>query len=266
MARRSRSNSPTAAIGEEAAPEETGALRRGLEVMRMISPATPIVTLNGIVDELNTTRATAQRLVSTLVEHRFLRLSKEPGQYYADVASLTVGRAFLSSMDGLESLAAMLRTFQEVEKVGVTVWVRERAEGVCVATSGSRDLLVGRRFELDRFSAGHALMWASDTAARITLLERFARAQASGDRASSKVGSLYGSFHQLETEGYCVTQATPEAPDSAIAFPFRGMVSIGILAFSIEQLQADGSAAVNAKRAKALVSTLTDLLSHTFSH
>ncbi len=261
MARRTRLNAPAAALVEDGAADESGALRRGLEVMRLISPGNAVVTIDAIVEELQTTRATAQRIIATLIEHRFLRPSRDPGSFLADVSALTIGRSFLNSMDGLEVLNGTIRTFHEHEGVSITAWVRERMEGLCIANSGKSDTLVGCRYELDRFCAGRALIWGADISVRIALLERFTRARAPGDRSTGRSAALYGSFHLMETQGFCVSEATPECANLAIAFPVSGLLNGLTLAFSLENLQPNPG--IEASRAKRLVDLLTDVLSRT---
>ena len=217
MSRRVARESKTAV----AQTAEVDSLRRGLEILRCFRSGKKFLTLADIVDQTEIPRLTAQKLLKTLVAHRFLRHLSDLDRFEPDVSCFVVGHALRASLIILRVARALILELAEKFDIDVLLALREGAEMMiieyCTTGEEPREFGVGTMLPLASSAAGRAWLWAQRPAAQAEFMERL-RDEAD-DRNRRAIPGIYRAFQDLAERGYCVSFGEWTQEWNAIATP-----------------------------------------------
>ena len=116
-------------------PATVSALKRGLDVLLCIEAAGGSLSLQDVARRTGLSKATALRLIATLVASGFLRRSRTSGNYLLGPAVIGLSRVFLSQMD-LRSTARPLLAALAERLGGMTVLALRNSANMVVIETG----------------------------------------------------------------------------------------------------------------------------------
>jgi DNA-binding IclR family transcriptional regulator len=121
------------AAGDGTRGDQVKALRHGLEILRMISDAHPVVGVSEMARKIGVHRSSASRLAATLHAMGFLTRAGEAGQYRLGPELIRLGRLAARDIDLAEQALGPLRRL--VEQTGETghIGMLDGAEAVTIA-------------------------------------------------------------------------------------------------------------------------------------
>lgn len=208
---------PTAA----GAPSEVDSLQRGLEILRAFRSGEKSLRLADIAARTKIPRATAQKLLNTLVAHKFLRYLPELDRYEPDVVCFVLGHALRTSMPLLRVARPVMQRLAEKLGVHVVLAMRERLDMLilerCSAGDAPIDAGVGSLVPLARTALGRAWLWAQRPVVQGGFIERI-RAQADPG-ALDAIPGIYRAFQDLSERGYCMALGDWVEDRQAVATP-----------------------------------------------
>ncbi|HWL47195.1 MAG TPA: IclR family transcriptional regulator [Sphingomonadaceae bacterium] len=140
-------------------------LSRGLAILQLFDHDRPKQTLQEIASGIGVTRSAAYRLVYTLEKDGFLSRDDQTRRYALTARALALGFEFLASQDIVELAAPYLRSLSDATKMSSYLVIRDDAQNVYVARSGSSasvvsNLSIGTRRPLPTTASGRVLLAA----------------------------------------------------------------------------------------------------------
>jgi DNA-binding IclR family transcriptional regulator len=213
---------------------EVDSLRRGLEILRCFRSGKKFLTLADIVDQTEIPRLTAQKLLHTLVAHRFLRHLPELDRYEPDVSCFVVGHALHASLPVVRAARALMTGLAKKFGVDVFLALREGTEMMileyCTGGGEPAEYSAGSMIPLAASAAGRAWLWAQRPATQAEFMERLR--EDADDRSRRAIPGIYGAFQDLAERGYCFSPGEWTHERQAIAAPlaFEGAGDVLALA------------------------------------
>lgn len=191
-------------------PEQPGAtsLERGLQILRCFNAAEQVLGTSEIAARLGIPKATALRLLETLVDAQYLARSGSPDRFSIDRAAVLLGQAFLSGSALARKARPVLQAFADQYRCHALLCV-PRPEGMLTLLYqhgkgiGARPRLgPGTVFPPETTAVGHAWLWTQGPQTHVEFLARLRRGEGEGSGAGA-AADLFQSFHDLERGGVC---------------------------------------------------------------
>lgn len=248
-------------MGDEYGPGETfvQALARGLEVICAFDGEHKVMTLSEVASRTGLSRATARRLLLTLVELGYVRMDDR--RFRLGVRVLRLGTAYLGSAGLPEIAQPHLETLSERLGESTSVAVLDEQEIVYVARVATRRIMqvgisVGTRFPAYATSMGRVLLAALPVPERENILGA-APLDALTIHTLTEVDALRSVVDDVAGQGFAVVEGELDLGLRSIAVPIRRHdgatvaalnVSIGVAeeSRSVEELVAELNATADA--------------------
>lgn len=202
--------------------EYTRSVARGLSVLGCFSERRPVMTISTVAAESGLTRATARRILHTLVQLGFV--AADGDRFRLTPRVLSIGHSYLSSL-ALPELAhpwmdRLVGTLHESSSLAVL----DGCEIVCVAHVGrtmSHPLTVGTRLPAFATAIGRALLACLTEEELPAALpeEPFPRFTA---RTLRTAAELRDALAGVRSRGFAISDGDLEVGLRAIAVPIRG--------------------------------------------
>lgn len=153
-------------------------LRKGLEVMEAFTSQRPRLRLQEVASLTDQPKATAYRLLRTLVDLGYLRYDAQSFQFYLAPRVMSLGFTVLSSLDLRETAQPYLEDLSVKIDQNVNLGILDRSEVVYVDRIKKRrilniDLFVGSRLPAHASSIGRAILAFLDEEELNTYFELF---------------------------------------------------------------------------------------------
>jgi DNA-binding IclR family transcriptional regulator len=203
-----RRKTPIGPVERPQDARDVDSLHRGLEVLRNFRPGESMLGINEISLRLGVPRATTQRLVDTLVTHKFVRQVGDSDRYQPDVSCLVVGHALVASSAIVRVARPIMQELASRFKVDVVLGTRERLDMLCLEHCASRNaarfpVTVGMSLPLTATALGRAWLWAQPGSLQGELIQR-TKAEG-GEQGMRTIPGLYRAFQEMEEHGYCLS-------------------------------------------------------------
>lgn len=198
-------------VGPATLPQGTynvNSLHRGLEILRSFRFGENMLSLNEISLRLGVSRITTQRLVDTLVMHKFLRKAGDSDWYQPDVSCLVVGHALLTSSAIVRIARPIMQELASRFKVNIVLGLHERLAMLCLEHCTSQQTVrfpvtIGLSLPLTATALGRAWLWAQRGSVQGDLIQRIK--SECGEDGARTIPGLYRAFHEMEEKGYCTS-------------------------------------------------------------
>lgn len=226
-------------------PAESGALARGLEVLRCFRHNEHTLGLPDVASRLGLSRATTLKLLETLAAHQFLRKARGAERYQPGVSCLVLGQALLSSQALLRIARPVLTDLADEFRLNVVLGTRERLDMLCLEHCVGRGAPrfrhgVGALLSLPATALGRAWLWAQPGGTQGELIEQI-RVLAD-ERAKRTIPGLYRAFQEMEEFGFCFSIGEWIRDVHAVATPLivdgGALYSVSCKAIGVEPTQA----------------------------
>lgn len=221
MRRRTVEPNPSVLGPEAASGGQVSSLQRGLDILHLFDGREPLLTHAEISARLNLPRATASKLIATLVALNFLRQDSS-GAYGPDVACLALGRAVKRGLPIVQTASPRMMRFAEEFRVHVSLMVRERLQMLVIehaVPSGLSHLglAAGALAPIARSASGRAYLWAQKPALQAELFDALKDIGAEGTHRF--MPGVYAAFQELEERGFCYMASPVTRHSHSIATP-----------------------------------------------
>ena len=138
-------------------------LRKGLEVMEAFSSQNPRLRLQEVARFTGQPKATAYRLLRTLMSLGYVKYDKHSMMFYLGPRVMSLGYTVLSSLDLRELAQPYLEDLSQKTQQNVNLGILDRAEVIYVERIKKRqilniDLFVGSRLPSHSSSIGQAIL------------------------------------------------------------------------------------------------------------
>ena len=201
-------------IVAEDAPDLRGtvdSLQRGLEVLRAFRAGENTLPLGEIAARIGLSRATAARLIQTLIAHAFLRQIPGTDQYCPDVACQIVGNAVLSTDALVRAATPIMGNLAARFDASLTLAVRDRTSMLCLAEKrearrAAAPSAQGRSWPIAATVLGRAWLWAQSAPLQGEIIQRIRADADSAQQTTRAMPNVYRAFQELELTGYCSEQ------------------------------------------------------------
>ncbi|MBB5214545.1 IclR family transcriptional regulator [Parapusillimonas granuli] len=237
MRRRTAEPNPPMLGLEAAGGGQVNSLQRGLDILHLFNGREPMLTHAEIAGRLGLPRATASKLIATLVAANFLRQDVN-GAYGPDVACLALGRAVKRGLPVVQAASPQMLRFAEEFGVHVSLMTRERLQMLVLehaVPSGLSHLglATGALVPMARSASGRAFLWAQKPGLQAELFEALKDAGAEG--AHRFMPGVYAAFQELEERGFCFMASPVTRQTSSVATPLydRGAPAYSLAAMSL---------------------------------
>jgi len=199
--------------------QAVNSLQRGLDILRCFQPAEDLLPDTEIARRLGLPRATARRLLDTLVEQEFLMRADDGERYGLHVACFAIGQAVLSGSALVRAARAPLQALADRHSVHALLAVGDRHDLLVLAhltgvAAPAWALGAGARLPIAETAAGLAWLWAQAPQVQARWISEL-RAR-SNPRA---LAGLWRAFHELETDGLCATSWAQRSDMTLLAAP-----------------------------------------------
>lgn len=215
--------------------ETVRSFERGLRVIRALGGRHEAMTLADVARATDLTRATARRLLLTLVELDYVRQHTEGFELTPRV--LDLGYAYLSSAE-LPDLATphlneLSSDLQEASSLGVL----DGADVVYVARVPANRVMavsigIGTRFPAHRTSLGHALLAGLTDDEVAALWDRADHAHPT-ERTIATLGALRARLDRVRERGWALVDGELEIGVRSIAAPIRDSHGVTVAAMNV---------------------------------
>lgn len=204
---------------------ELGALARGLALVQAIATTGPM-GLKDVAAATGIPKATASRMVATLLAMGYLRQPEGSAQLRLGPAFLASGNAYLGDIDVREMLRPHLQGVANLAGAKVNVGVRNGLEIVVVDSIRPRNAVIlsymeiGARMDLATSAAGRAYIASLDHESRLAVLEDLR--DVGGSTWRSTAARLDDAVAEFTAQGYCTSFGEWHPEINAIAVVVRG--------------------------------------------
>ncbi|MDB5772719.1 MAG: IclR family transcriptional regulator [Burkholderia sp.] len=221
MRRRKVEPTPPLMLADVQAPEQVDSLQRGLEILRLFDGRHPLLSQAEIASRLDLSRATAAKLLSTLVAFGFLR-EDAGGSYEPHAACLALGRAVQRGLPVVQTATPLMTQFAEQFGVHVSLMTRDRSQMLVLeyCVPGGQDTLglgAGALVPIASSASGRAYLWAQKPALQAELIDGLKQAGQEG--AHRFMPGVYAAFQELEETGFCYLASPVTRHSNSIAAP-----------------------------------------------
>lgn len=201
-------NTPLDLVKRPQDARDVDSLHRGLEILRSFRSDESMLSLSEISLRLGVPRATTQRLVDTLVMHKFLFRVADGDRYQPGVSCLVVGNAFLARCAIVKVARPIMQELASRFNVDVVLGLRERLDMLCLEHCASRKdtrvrVSVGTSIPLTATALGRAWLWAQRSSVQGELIQSTKSER--GEAGARTIPGLYSSFQEMEEHGYCLS-------------------------------------------------------------
>ena len=237
-----------------------GVMTRTLAILERLAADVEGLPLASIADELHMPKSAAHRLLLELIEHGYVRQSRERGDYMLTTRLVSLGLNYLRNsglsdlcQPVLDRLAASSGEFVRLGVVDVDhlTWVA-KAQG---ARSGLRyDPDMGIDAKLSCTASGHAWLatLSDDDALQLASRQGFGKPEQYGPNAPATPTALLKALRAVRKAGYAITEETYtpglSAVSVAVQAPSQG--AVGVITISGPSVRLTG------ERMRALVPDL----------
>ena len=196
-------------------------LARGLEVLRLFSSERRILSITDVAKELGISRSSAFRLMYTLEYLGFLQKTEEGKKYRLGLKVLSLGFAYLGSLDLIDAARPALEALRDELGVSTHVVVRDGIEVVYVARYAARghitsNVQVGKRLPAHATVLGQVLL-SGLTDQEIAALYRGRKLKSHTDRTPTTIDALLKRAHAARQHGYLTSWGYFEKSLASIA-------------------------------------------------
>ena len=204
---------------------DAGALARGLALMQAIATNGPM-NLKDLAATTGIPKATASRMVGTLLSTGYLRQSEGSALLRLGPAFLVSGNAYLNDIDVRDMLRPHLQGVANLAGAKVNVGVRNGLEIVVVDSIAPRNaailsyVKIGDRMDLATSASGRAYIASLNAEARLAVFEELRDARPSAWRSISS--RLRDAVAEFEAHGYCSSFGEWHPEINAIGVVVRG--------------------------------------------
>ena len=140
------------------------ALKRGMAILNLLSPGRPVISVAEISDELAIPRATAFRLVATLVQEKFLVREHDLPRVRLGPMALRLGLTYLHSQDFIEKARPHLQWLHDKFSAGTHLAIKDDRFAVYIlrtpsAQRGGDWNRIGHRLPIHVSACGRCLLF-----------------------------------------------------------------------------------------------------------
>jgi len=215
--------------------EYVQSLARGIAVIRSFSADTPRQTLADVARSTDLTRATARRLLLTLVELGYVRTD---GKYFELTARvLDIGYAFVGSLHVNDIAQPFLEDFSEIVHESVSVSVLDDTDIVYVARVPTKRIMtvaigLGSRFPAYQTSMGRVLLAELDDEQIVDVFDRSDLSRAT-DRTVTTATALLAEIEKVRAQGWAMVDQELEIGVRSLAAPLRDAAGTAVAAMNV---------------------------------
>ena len=237
--------------GSELSNEKlSGALLRGLEILKCFRPGHLSLGNSDIAAATGLPKATVSRLIRTLWQGGYLTYNDDAGKFSLGATVLTFGFAFLSSMPVIHFAHEPMQQLANFSGGAVSLAYPDRFEMIyvdrCTGEAMPYLLGVGSSIEMVGTAAGRAYIAGLQQTDREELLTRLARHHK--DKWSELLPRIQDAIRQVGERGYCIVDGEWQRNVRAVASPlcFRDgrtvlaiNCAVGSFAVTVERLSTE---------------------------
>lgn len=212
------------------------ALARGLDILGCFKPSERFLGNQQLAQRTGLPKPTVSRLTYTLTQLGFLSYSEALGKYSLGTAVLSIGNAFLSSMNIRQVARPLMQDLADVTGTSVALGSRDRLNMIyveCCRSISSAFVLnldVGSRLPLATSSMGRAYVCGLPENQRVRLFDQLKKHH--GEDWPKLKLSLEDALKEYETHGYCLSVGDWKKDVNAVAVPFVPLDGSEVLAFN----------------------------------
>lgn len=198
-------------------------LERGLAVLRAFDRDHPSLTLSDVAKRTDLTRATARRLLHTLVS---IGYASTDGKYFELTPMvLDLGHAYVSSLRLPDIAQPLMEALSERVHESVSASVLDGHEIVYVARVPTQrimaiSLAIGSRLPAAWTSMGRVMLADQSDEQVVAAFEKV-RAAIPAPTAIADVDTLLAEVHRVRQQGYCLLDQELEEGIRSVAAPLR---------------------------------------------
>jgi DNA-binding IclR family transcriptional regulator len=182
-------------------------LRRGLDVIRAFRAEDGPLSRQEIVQRTGLPRATASRLIHTLVTLGYLVRRDDIGRYQPGTPLLSLGHALLGALRLRDTARPLMQALADRLDASVALAIGEGLDMLYLEQCAGRDAElrqgIGSLVPMASTAIGRAYLWAVPTPERERLLGRIAAAE--GAQAPAVLDVVHRAFDELDERGYCTS-------------------------------------------------------------
>ena len=215
--------------------EYVQSLERGLSVITSFSAERPRQTLADVARETGLTRATARRLLLTLVELGYVQTDGKLFELTPRV--LDIGYSFISSLNVQDLAQPYLEAFSERVRESSSVAVLDDTDIVYVARVPTARIMtvaigLGSRFPAYQTSMGRVLLAELSDDAAIDVYRRSDTSRVT-ERTVGSAGALVEKLAEVRRCGYAVVDQELEIGVRSVAAPLRDGTGRAVAAVNV---------------------------------
>jgi IclR family pca regulon transcriptional regulator len=199
------------------------AFARGLSVIRAFDAEHPRLSLAEVADAVNISRASARRLIATLVHLGYVHADGRTFSLSPKVMQL--GYAYLSGQTLTEIVEHYVVDVAEKTGESCSVCVLDDTDVVYIGRASTKKIMsinlsIGTRLPAWATATGRVLLGALDDSARKERLERSELSAHTGTTVT-RVDDLINAISDAQRDGYAFTSQELEAGLTAVAVPLK---------------------------------------------
>jgi DNA-binding IclR family transcriptional regulator len=201
-------------------------LQRGLNVLEAIAAARePLATVD-IARRIGVSRSSAFRLIYTLRQMGFLEPGRDQTRFTLGPRVLSIGFAYLASMDIIELARPELEMLRDRTNVSAHLSVRDGAEMLylcCIQTRSGFLSTINVGARLSAYATPMGWLLLGDLSAReISALYQRETMRALTSQTPTDMPTLLRRVADVASRGYVISRGIIEPGGSSIAAPVRG--------------------------------------------
>lgn len=212
-------------------------LQRGIRILQLFNPDRRTITVPDMVRDLDVPRSTVFRLVQTLEHLGLLERAEDSHAYRLASGILTLGFAYLASLDVTQVGRAPLEALRDATGHSAHLVIRDGRDVVVVAKAAggaafSGALGIGTRLPAHATVLGRVLL-ADLSEAGLRALWPDGRLKSYSRQTPTTLSALQAVLQRDQAVGYAVSQSFFEAGISAVAAPVRDSTGRAVAAVNI---------------------------------
>lgn len=217
------------------------ALRRGAAILNLFSPGRPVISVAEIADELAIPRATAFRLVATMVQESFLVRERNVPRVRLGPMALRLGLTYLHSQDFIEKARPHLHWLHDRFSAGTHLAIKDGRFAVYVLRTPSAKQTgdwsrIGHRLPIHASACGRCLLF-DHTRNRIEALYGETPFEIFSNQTPRNIDELMSTLEIERKKGYVSYHSGVAREVSACAAPVRDHSGDIIAAISVADIQ-----------------------------
>lgn len=212
------------------------ALARGLEILACFKPGERFLANHQLAQRTGLPKPTISRLTYTLTQLGYLSYSETLGKFSLGTAVLSIGNAFLSTLNIRQVARPFMQKLADSTGASVALGSREGLDMVYLercrssASSFSLNLDAGSHIPIALTSMGRAYLCGLQETQRTRILDQIKK-ESGDDWPKIKLGIEEG-FKQYQLHGFCLSIGEWNKEVNAVATPFIPVDGSDVLAFS----------------------------------